>query len=97
MSTPQQDRVFDFVRDQLEANGHGPSFAEIGQAFGFSTVAAWKHVQALIRQERLVCQGGAIGGRGLEIPGRVDLSPISTLALEAELRRRERSRQDLAA
>lgn len=86
MTTAIREKVYDFVCAFFDDKGYSPSVYEIGEHFGFSPVAAWKHVKTLVEEGRLARPKGRY--RGLVIPGRIDLRPVTTVALLAELRRR---------
>lgn len=88
MTTPRPEQFFGFVRDYFDEHGFAPTLDEMAKKFGISSPAVWKNLQALIRQGRL--ERGHGGSRALAIPGRVDLAPVPTSALEAELERRRR-------
>lgn len=81
---PKRAAVLEFLRDQIDVQGHHPSLAEIAEAFGFaSRNAAQKHVQALVADGLIELAPGQkrgirlVGGRGagqllsLPILGRV--------------------------
>lgn len=72
--------VLDFLRDQIDVQGHNPSLAEIAEAFGFaSRNAAQKHVQALVADGLIELAPGQkrgirlVGGRG---PGQMLSLPV---------------------
>ena len=49
--TKRQKEIFDFVCEYLERAGYAPSLEEIGERFGFSSVATvHKHVQNLVEK-----------------------------------------------
>lgn len=49
--TRQQQRIFDFIRDYLEAENMPPTRAEIAEALGFRTAnTAQAHLKALVRK-----------------------------------------------
>lgn len=75
--------VLDWVRPRLEA-GIRPTYREIGDGVGMSSVGAWKHVQALIGDRKLVKQPRG----GFDLPDEGDLSAIPTETLRGELERR---------
>lgn len=75
--------VLDWVRPRLEA-GIRPTYREIGDGVGMSSVGAWKHVQALIGERKLVKQPNG----GFTLPDDSDLSVIPTETLRGELARR---------
>ncbi len=86
-----RERVHAFVLSRIQS-GYPPTLAEVGEEFGFSAVAAWKHVNALVRAGRLA---RGLRGRRLIIPDAVQIETMPTETLVAELNRRER--QDIAA
>jgi repressor LexA len=86
MTGTGRERVFAFVCEFIQANGYSPSLREIGDEFGITQVGAWKHVKQLIRDNRLLRSGDR--DRYLVLPGRIDLRPVPTDALVAELGRR---------
>ena len=51
LPTPRQFQVLEFVAGFRKEFAHGPTYAEIGRHFGFSEVAAFKHVGELIKAE----------------------------------------------
>ncbi len=66
MSDPHT-RVFDFMRDRLQA-GRAPSLREVQAAAGFRSVeTARNHLEALVREGRLIKEPGA---RGYHLPDR---------------------------
>jgi SOS-response transcriptional repressor LexA len=87
MTSARREQVFAFVCRFIEQHGYSPTLDEIGAAFSFSAPAAWRHVSALLADGRLRRRQGE-RDRYLAIPGRVDLIPVPTDALVAELARR---------
>jgi hypothetical protein len=79
----RRQQVHDFFRDRIETTGAAPTYREAGDAARMSAVAAWKHVQALVAEGKLVRRG-----RTIDLPGRADLSGVGTEQLRAELARR---------
>lgn len=83
MNAPRREAIFDFICGFFDEKGHAPTVYEIGDHFAISHVGAWKHVKELVADGRL--QKIA---RRIVITGRVDLRPVSTDKLQAELARR---------
>lgn len=86
MTSPSRERIFAWICAFIQDNGYSPSLDEIGRAFSMTGVGAWKHVKALVAEGRLLRKSGKY--RSLDLPGRVDLRPVPTDALVAELARR---------
>lgn len=86
-------KVFAFVRRHLEQTGEQPTCKEAGAAAGVSSVAAWKHIQTLIGEGKLVSRGG---GR-IALPEYADLSGTPTDQLRGELARRGETMEALEA
>jgi SOS-response transcriptional repressor LexA len=86
MTGTAREKVFAFVCTYFDKHGYSPTLNEIGVHFGFSSVAAWKHVKTLIEQGRL--RRSRERDRYITIPGKIDLRPIPTDALVTELARR---------
>jgi len=64
--TKRQARVLDFVRSFLEEQGHCPSFEEIGQGVGLSSLATvHKHISTL--EEKGYLKRGIHQSRSLEL------------------------------
>jgi SOS-response transcriptional repressor LexA len=85
--TRAQERVYGFICARVDETGALPTVREIGNHFGISVVGAWKHRRSLLEQGRLV----RLADGRVVIPGRVDLRPVTTDQLRAELARRERA------
>lgn len=77
-------KVLAYFRDQLERVGEQPTLREAGNAVGISSVMAWKHVQALIGEGKLI----ALGGGKVALSDATDLSGTPTEQLRDELARR---------
>lgn len=88
--TRAQEQVYGFICAYADETGAVPTVREIGAHFGMSGVGAWKHRRSLVDQGRLV---RLVDGR-VVIPGRVDLRPVPTDQLRAELARRERAARE---
>ena len=86
MSSALQERVFGFVRDQLDMIGIAPTLPEIAAEVGVGQGSAEAAVASLVRQRRLVRTPGTV--RNLRVAGQVDLRPVGTETLKAELARR---------
>lgn len=98
--TPDQLRLFDFIRESIVGNGVAPTFQEMARAMGRRNRASVHHmVDRLVQAGLLLRERGR--PRGLSLPSAPDVATISTERLEAELRRRGRqpawSREFLAA
>ena len=52
--TPQQIRIFRFVRDYRNSKGYSPTMQEIANELGVSKVTVFEHVEALIEKGALV-------------------------------------------
>jgi len=66
--TDQEHRILQFIRDRREATGASPSFREIQEHLGVSSLSTVHyHVNKLIERGELVNRGGHHGKRGLEI------------------------------
>lgn len=64
--TPRQQKVFDYIREAIEATGFPPTRAEIATRLGFkSTNAAEEHLQALARKRVIHLLPGT--SRGIRI------------------------------
>lgn len=74
--------VLDAARTRLEA-GIKPTFSDLGKATGMSAPGAWKHVQKLIGERKLVATMN-----GFDLPDRTDLRHVATDCLRGELARR---------
>jgi LexA DNA binding domain-containing protein len=62
--TPQQRRVFDFIRQHIAKRGEAPTRKQIAEAFSFSSPnAAQEHVRALERKGLLTLTGEPRGIR----------------------------------
>jgi SOS-response transcriptional repressor LexA len=62
--TPKQKRILDFIRKFIAEKGYSPSYAEIGAALGYSSLATvFVHVQRLLKRGHLKQTHG--GGRNL--------------------------------
>jgi sulfur relay (sulfurtransferase) DsrC/TusE family protein len=62
--TPQQRRVFDFIREHIAKYGEAPTRKEIAEAFSFSSPsAAQEHVRALERKGVITLTGETRGIR----------------------------------
>lgn len=86
MTSTRREQVYAFVCQFIHGQGYSPSLEEIGNHFGMTPVGAWKHVKSLIAERRLFRSSDR--GRYILLPGRVDLRPVQTDALVAELARR---------
>lgn len=86
MSTSNQERAFEFVRDHLEGAGIAPTIAEVAEHLGVEPSTARSIVAALTRQNRVVKTSAR--ARNLAIAGEFDLTSIGTEAMRAELARR---------
>jgi len=86
MSTARQNQIFEFVRDHIGRHGFAPTIREIGEVFDLNPGGVAKAIDALVGQKRLVKK--LAGSRNLAIAGEVDLQPVTTEALWAELARR---------
>jgi hypothetical protein len=85
--SPVQQRVLDVVRDGIEISGVSPTIREIAQELEVrSTGHVHEAVIELIRQGKLARTKAHV--RNLVLPDRVDLTPVATSALQAELKRR---------
>src|SRR5258707_12663453 len=64
--TKRQARVLDFVRSYMDEQGHCPSFEEIGQGIGLSSLATiHKHISTL--EEKGYLKRGVHQSRSLEL------------------------------
>jgi SOS-response transcriptional repressor LexA len=79
----RRPQVLDAFRAHVEASGRAPTFRELGDAVGISSVAAWKNVQALIYEGKLERTA-----RGAALPNHHDVSNVPTDDLRGELARR---------
>jgi len=62
--TPQQRRVFDFIRQRIVKHGEAPTRKEIGESFGFASAnAAQEHIRALVRKGLITLTGERRGIR----------------------------------
>ncbi len=52
--TPQQIRIFRFVRDYRNSKGFSPTMQEIANEIGVSKVTVFEHVEALIQRGALI-------------------------------------------
>ncbi len=52
--TPQQIRIFRFVRDYRNSKGYSPTMQEIANELGVSKVTVFEHVEALIQRGALI-------------------------------------------
>jgi repressor LexA len=52
--TPQQIRIFRFIRDCRSSKGYSPTMQEIANELGVSKVTVFEHVEALIEKGALV-------------------------------------------
>ena len=52
--TPQQIRIFRFVRDYRNSKGYSPTMQEIANELGVSKVTVFEHVEALIEKGALI-------------------------------------------
>jgi biotin operon repressor len=86
MTGSRREQVYAFVCQFIHAEGYSPSLEEIGTHLGITPVGAWKHVTTLIGEGRLFRSRDR--DRYLLLPGRVDLRPVPTNVLVAELGRR---------
>lgn len=77
-------KVLDAFRDHVETIGVAPTCAELGAKTAMSAVGAWKHVQTLIGEGKIVQHPDG----SLDLPGRIDLSFVPTERLRGELARR---------
>jgi SOS-response transcriptional repressor LexA len=87
MTSARREQVYAFVCRYIEHHGFSPTLDEIGAGFGFSAAAASRHVHSLLSDGRLRRRKGE-RDRYIALPGRVDLTPVPTDALVAELARR---------
>jgi len=95
MSTDLQERVFAFIRDQIEALGFSPTMREIAERFDISGSQARSTIDALIRQRRI--ERTPVAHRNLCVAGVPDLRGAGTEALRAELARRGVTMDAMAA
>ncbi len=86
MSTDLQNRAFSFIRDRIEQVESSPSYAEIAEHLGSSKSRVHRFVNALIDEGLLKRTGAKV--RNLALAGSIDLRPVTTEALRAELARR---------
>ena len=78
-------KVGAFVRDYFDRFDEQPTCREIGDALGISAVAAWKHIQTLVGERKLIRLGGGM----IALPDDDgSLSVVRTSDLKAELARR---------
>lgn len=85
--TPNQHKVFHFIRDRIAETGICPSYDEIGERLGVASKSvAYRVVEALIRDGYLV-RGATGAARSLRLAD-ADLRDVPTSALIAELERR---------
>lgn len=67
--TPQQRRVFDFIRERISQHGEAPTRKEISHEFSFASAnAAQWHLEAIQRKGLLTLTGERRGIRINELP-----------------------------
>jgi repressor LexA len=77
--TPQQQRIFEFIRESIEATGFPPTRAEIMEAFEFrSPNAAESHLRTLERKGVIELLRGS--ARGIRLKGDEGLPLIGRVA-----------------
>lgn len=80
----RQEQAYGVICQVVDAEGQVPTSAELGQRMGITSIGAWKHIRGLIEDGRLK---RLVDGR-IVISGLVDLRPVPTDRLQAELARR---------
>lgn len=86
MSSDLQERVFAYIRDQLDGVGVAPTNREIAERFDITEGQARSTTDALVRQRRIERTPATY--RNLRVVGVQDLRGVGTGALRAELARR---------
>ena len=82
--TAQEREVLRFIRDHREVEGVSPSFREIQEHLGVSSLSTVHyHVNKLIERGELVNRGGHHGKRGLEVVTEAD--EMHTLPLRGRI------------
>jgi hypothetical protein len=85
--SPRCNRVLEYVRDEIDITGQAPSIEEIAQAIGVRSKSnAHAAVEELVRQGHLTRTSAKV--RNLTLVGDIDLSPVPTSKLLAEVKRR---------
>jgi hypothetical protein len=85
--TPRQARIFDTIRDHIERIGLAPTLEEIGAATGIASKSNLS-VQIGVLVKLGLLRRTAASRRNLALADSVDLRPVPTAALQAELARR---------
>lgn len=85
--TEKEQKLLDYIREQIETTGICPTYSEMAAALGFKGRAkVWEIVDRLVAEGRLV-KSTRHRNRGLGLPT-PHLATVPTSSLEAELRRR---------
>lgn len=87
MTTPTQQKIFDYYRDRLADGGYCPMLRQVGDEFGISAQSVSRHVDKLVARGMLVKESGA-GLRNVRLANVPDVRSIGTEAILAELARR---------
>lgn len=80
----RQEQAYALICAHFDANGHVPTAAELGKIMGISGVGAWKHMNGLLEDGRLV----RLKSGRIKLANRVDLRPVATDKLVSEVARR---------
>ncbi len=79
--TAKQERALRCLRELAEAQGRTPSYAELAQAMGISTTAAYAHITALEKKGWVRRQRRARGLEMISRPARAPSLPAGLLRL----------------
>ena len=87
MTTPVQQKIFDYVRDCTADAGYCPTLKQIGDQFGITPQAVSRHVDKLVTRG-LLERESALGLRKLRVANVPDIRKVGREEILAELARR---------